>query len=1410
MASAMRSVFDTQEELRECGRVECRTPSSELLKPLPLGHQALRQATSCCRTRPNARAFGPDVCSDSGAPRELGRGGAFLGARAIAAGAVGASRRAPRPPRWPFTGWPRDQVTTCLLLLVRARYGSQSRLDEVEQEVGKLPVGIPASGLAPILVATSQVERIPVYDLVESELEEINPVVRRVLVSLTAVAHECEELAATAEAEYCAPLALFGWNKADDTHDWGSGQLEEMLGRALPKLQDASNFGQRCRDVALNAMQQLAGLFDASQASSALWRGAELRGVVSRLGAMLASLLAIDLVVRGNDQLRSAWDAFQRAVQLEGAAACGDAARFRALREMVLSLDEGLMSGRLFLRALQQPYDVGSVATGDAVVPVHKNETMNKELTRRAVSLAVEAAGIAAKGNAAALPDVVGGMCVYALARTVAPPGVKPSTSEFFALWKTLDLCPVVPLFGGRAVFMADDFLREFCAIPGLADRRLRPLDPAATRATAFEKASRDLPAEAAAAARAARSWALRAGMVFAETPVGADAPPTLPNEIMQERGRLVKQAVHIAQRARLLATHFLALQFVNHGSESLARSAQPTPASSLARCHALLAHSGLLKSCVLALGSLAESQKLIETTLKQYEHVIAVALPFLVKSSLARTAKHIGDATNRLSRARRGDAMATLVEVCRQLILTITDASDVLSADRCTLFSIAVSAFTQRSSYTSSSAAGEMAVVVEEATLLSSYQRLVAEATDCSFLYFVRDLLPLMIEPLALSPVRCQRLPHLIAAFTDAAAMLASTVHLPAISTRTAEAVADAAADGDAAAAAAAAAGAGGASQQRVMTRKEAEAAEAALARDPRENLVSAFDSFLRRTVLEQLVQPLCREIEADVRVQVHSVLLKHMSAPSPKDSKARSTGVLPRPAAWLLDLAPLRFVQAEVSIKAEVEAYLESSFFDQTAIALHDWRTYGEMAALACTKFGLSIADHKLPMGSAETVTSGLDVLQIMRSIHIFCRRFTYNLHEQVSPATSPAPELVPVPARAAASNLRRLSRRACLRSAPTQAFIERRAEAGAKHLNAVTVDSIRGSVMQHGTGMLNTTVNFAFQFLSRRCFPKIIAFLSDEHVNAILSKRRRAFQRDSKSLDGRFPYESAKEMQSEFGKFGVTREVQCDGQTCLDAFRRVVTEVGNALGYVRMVRTAGMRQSATAVQFLPTVRDGDIISFEEHTTTGTLTGAVAASAPPEPVEGQTAEEAEEAAAAARQGTPKPLAPETVEAAKTLDDVIKNLMESFGDESNFLVRLVEAPSGPAAVALVLSPLALRAASRRSSDAERARGLMFRESTSNLIASDKAAAASGAGKARRRAKHPLELFATLCPPLCISYVTALKLARGQLERVSKGKEAYFADDGFAVGMAFILAVLRQERAFDSMHWFQSTKEHFS
>ena len=38
---------------------------------------------------------------------------------------------------------------------------------------------------------------------------------------------------------------------------------------------------------------------------------------------------------------------------------------------------------------------------------------------------------------------------------------------------------------------------------------------------------------------------------------------------------------------------------------------------------------------------------------------------------------------------------------------------------------------------------------------------------------------------------------------------------------------------------------------------------------------------------------------------------------------------------------------------------------------------------------------------------------------------------------------------------------------------------------------------------------------------------------------------------------------------------------------------------------------------------------------------------------------------------------------------------------------------------------------------------------------------------------------------------------------------AYFVDDGFSMGIAFFLSVLRQNRAFGSLHWFESVESKF-
>ena len=64
------------------------------------------------------------------------------------------------------------------------------------------------------------------------------------------------------------------------------------------------------------------------------------------------------------------------------------------------------------------------------------------------------------------------------------------------------------------------------------------------------------------------------------------------------------------------------------------------------------------------------------------------------------------------------------------------------------------------------------------------------------------------------------------------------------------------------------------------------------------------------------------------------------------------------------------------------QVTRELERTFYDLTVLALHDWKTYGEMRNLARENFGLELGSSYLPMG---TLDQGLDVLQIMRNIHV-----------------------------------------------------------------------------------------------------------------------------------------------------------------------------------------------------------------------------------------------------------------------------------------------------------------------------------------------------------------------------------------------------------------------------------------
>ncbi len=60
-------------------------------------------------------------------------------------------------------------------------------------------------------------------------------------------------------------------------------------------------------------------------------------------------------------------------------------------------------------------------------------------------------------------------------------------------------------------------------------------------------------------------------------------------------------------------------------------------------------------------------------------------------------------------------------------------------------------------------------------------------------------------------------------------------------------------------------------------------------------------------------------------------------------------------------------------------------------------------------------------------------------------------------------------------------------------------------------------------------------------------------------------------------RYPFERAEKFNKAVRKLGANDK----GETCLDQFRHLISEIGNAMGYVRMIRSGGLHCCSNAIR-------------------------------------------------------------------------------------------------------------------------------------------------------------------------------------------------------------------------------------
>jgi hypothetical protein len=98
-------------------------------------------------------------------------------------------------------------------------------------------------------------------------------------------------------------------------------------------------------------------------------------------------------------------------------------------------------------------------------------------------------------------------------------------------------------------------------------------------------------------------------------------------------------------------------------------------------------------------------------------------------------------------------------------------------------------------------------------------------------------------------------------------------------------------------------------------------------------EHVLSAYEVYLHGTLRHDVILPLCRAVEADLRLHVHAVHLRDMAPPKLRTGRP--------PYVHLLSLPPIRILSALVEVRTEVTHYLEKTFYELTTVALHDWKT-------------------------------------------------------------------------------------------------------------------------------------------------------------------------------------------------------------------------------------------------------------------------------------------------------------------------------------------------------------------------------------------------------------------------------------------------------------------------------------
>lgn len=512
------------------------------------------------------------------------------------------------------------------------------------------------------------------------------------------------------------------------------------------------------------------------------------------------------------------------------------------------------------------------------------------------------------------------------------------------------------------------------------------------------------------------------------------------------------------------------------------------------------------------------------------------------------------------------------------------------------------------------------------------------------------------------------------------------------------------------------------------------------------RQNFLDRLTDDLIDQIKSDLFDKICQELEIELRIQTHGDLNAN-SGDSVRRHLYDFKQIFSKFAAYGGGNL-LRILNKVYLLNEYVEHHLNKVAYNLTSIAPQDCHIYDEMMNIAEKRFSLKLINLQLP---ARTAGHDLELLDVMRNLDRFISRYSYDIIHQIF--------------------IEKSHNRNSLSSSFSQVSLTNLSSSGShttqgqsyalQSLNVFQINHVVSSIQTHGFGLINSSVNHAYQIM-KRLINLISKQMADEKLITLLAREQRHFHMGDKALSSpeerskatsrNLDYERISRLAKKLSAIGTgsTSTPSVD----LDSMRQSVTQLGNLLAFVRMLKNGALSCASKSIDFLPDINDLSLLRLNQLANSELSSLEMGEQ---EGEEGQTSCDGIKRA--------------VLEASKNFDNYLQDLDENFSQRRDYFKVIVDLFAD-----LLKSP-------------RREHG-----SSSTTLGQDK--------------RVGFELFYFLVPALTINYIDFIIICKERVHSRSANSRlgALLCDDGFALGVAFLLTVLKQVDSLVEMHWSEQVK----